>query len=295
MQLLQVENAPVRMVLVELLTGIQGKRASEALALRALFDLSPEVRKAAVKNGLANRPMGEYLDVLLEGFRYPWAAAAVHAANAVLDLKDAGVKAEGLLPGLVELLNEPNPQLPFVLETERKPGQIQKILAVRELVRINHMSNCMVCHAPSSSTGDLVRGRVPIPNEDPPPLYYAERNGSFFIRADITFLRQDFSVVQPMAQPGKWPGEQRFDYMARVRPVFNKEKMKFEALKREDKLPLTSPQRDALLFTLRNLTNKDLGTTYEDWKPLIKGLPVKALPRPSFEDLKPVIKAPPGS
>jgi hypothetical protein len=36
-------------------------------------------------------------------------------------------------------------------------------------------------------------------------------------------------------QTGKWPGEHRFDYIARIRPVFAKERMKFKALKREEK------------------------------------------------------------
>jgi hypothetical protein len=284
MQLLQVENAPIRSLLVDLLKNIQGKEASEALALRALFDLSPQVRKSAVE-ALAERPAEEYQPILLQGFRYPWPAAAIHAANALMEL---GIKEKSLVPGLVELLKEPNPRLPFVVEVEKKPGDVQKVLAVRELVRINHMSNCIVCHASSSSTKDMVRGRVPIPNEDPPPLYYAEQSGMLFVRADTTFLKQDFSVMQPVARSGKWPGDQRFDYLTRVRPVSAKEKLQFEALQKEDKLPPTFVQKEAILFALRELTGKNPGTSYEDWKPLLKTIEKQ----PVSEDLKPISKQP---
>jgi HEAT repeat protein len=118
---------PIRSLLVDLLKNIQGKEATEALALRALFDLSPQVRKSAVE-ALADRPAEEYQPILLQGFRYPWPAAAIHAANALMEL---GIKEKSLVPGLVELLKEPNPRLPFTVEVEKKPGEVQKVLAVR--------------------------------------------------------------------------------------------------------------------------------------------------------------------
>src|SRR5262249_13168135 len=163
---LQAENAPIRSVMVDLLANIEGKSASIALAQRALFDLSPEVRQKAVE-ALAARPPEHFRQVLLDGFRYPWPAVAGHAAEAIvaLRLKDRA-------PALVDLLKERAPRLPVPVETKKgkEPAYI-----VRELVRMNHLCNCMVCHAPSQSKEDLVRGRVPVPGEDPPPLYYAER------------------------------------------------------------------------------------------------------------------------
>jgi hypothetical protein len=278
-QLLQVENEPVRLVLVKLLSKIDGPVASEALALRALFDLSPEVRTNAVE-ALADRPPQEYQKTLLEGFRYPWPAVGRHAANAVLELTKPND--QRMLTTMVDLLKQPDPRVPFTIEMEKK-GKPEKILAVRELVRINHMSNCALCHAPSTSKADLVRGRVPVPGEDPPPLYYAEQTGSLFIRADITFIQQDFSVMQPVAQPGKWPGQQRFDFLTRVRPLMNKELKEIakQDEKTLDKIPSFS-QKKSLLFTLRNLTGKDLGKTYDDWKPILQGQ----------ELTKPIIKTP---
>lgn len=276
MQLLQVENAPVRSVLVELLKGIEGKEASEALAQRALFDLSPQVRATAVQ-ALANRPLEEYRHVLLAAFRYPWPAPAVHAANALMVMKDRVVKDKRLLPALVALLKEPDPRLPFPVEVETKKGDKKTVWAMRGLVRINHMSNCLLCHAPSTSKKDMVRGRVPIPNENPPPLYYAEQSGQLFARADTTFLRQDFSVIQPVARSGKWPGDQRFDYMVSIRSLSEKEKMEFEKMQKENKIPATFAQKESLLFMLRAVTGKNPGSSYEGWEPLLKTASGKAV------------------
>jgi hypothetical protein len=58
------------------------------------------------------------------------------------------------------------------------------------MVRINHMSNCMVCHAPSFAKNDLVRGLVSMPGKHPPPPYYTADSGNF-ARANTTFIFQD--------------------------------------------------------------------------------------------------------
>ena len=44
----------------------------------------------------------------------------------------------------------------------RSPGRGQ-LSFVQELVRVNHLANCLLCHAPSFQRGDLVRGAVPTP------------------------------------------------------------------------------------------------------------------------------------
>ena len=49
------EAAPVRRLLVELLAEIPGKQATAALAQRAVFDLSPEVRRAAAAAALREK------------------------------------------------------------------------------------------------------------------------------------------------------------------------------------------------------------------------------------------------
>jgi hypothetical protein len=260
MQMLQTENTEIRSFLVKRLSQIEGKDATFALAQRAVFDLSPEVREEAVA-ALEKRDHKHFEQFLIDSLRSPWPPAAQHAAEVIvaLKLKDA-------VTGMVKILKEPDPKLPFPSEGKNH--------AVREMVRINHLSNCMLCHAISTSQEDLVRGRVPTPGEEMPPLYYAERSG-LFVRADITFIRQDFSVVQPVANPVKWPGQQRFDYLIRTRNATPTEVKLLKGLEKEGKLTAGYPQRDAVLFALREVTGKDLGSSIKAWDELLGGVEKK--------------------
>lgn len=242
-QMMQAEPTAVRLLLVGMLAKIEGKEASIALAKRAIFDLSPEVRARAVR-ALAARPADEYTPVLYDGFRYPWPAAADHAAEAVVELKR-----NDMVPGLVKLLQEPSPTMPVKVEGG---------YTVQEVVRINHLCNCMLCHAPSLEKGDLVRRSVPIPGET--ITVYYDRSGSLFVRADLTYLRQDFSVTQPVVKPDKWPAEQRYDYLVRTRPLSKTEQEAFEKLEKENKVPQNYPQQVSIAFALQELTGRDRGT-----------------------------------
>lgn len=255
LQLLQAENKPLRLVLVELLSLIKDKRASAALAIRAIVDLSPEVRAAAIV-ALKERPAEEYRGLLLAGLRYPWPAAADHAAEALAALGD-----QGAISTLVKFLEEPDPSFPFTIGEGKQPK-----LVVRELVCVNHLANCVLCHAPSFSRNEPVRGAVPTPGQPLPapattPQYYEQ--GGTFVRADITYLRQDFSVMQTVAIPGAWPSNQRYDYLLRIRRLTPRELKLYNQMK--ENIP-AGPQRDAVLFALRELTGKDLGTTAAEWR-----------------------------
>lgn len=265
MQLMQAESEPVRSLLIEFLADIDGKEATAAIAQRAIFDLSSAIREKAVA-ALAKRTDRDYWPVLADGLRYPWAPAADHAAEAI-----AALRVESRLSDLVDLLKEPDPNITF---TEGKRTM------VREVVRLNHMSNCLVCHAPSQSTSQLLRGRVPSPGEAPPPLYYRDTKG-VFVRADVSYLRQDFSVVQPVLKAGKWPGHQRYDYFVLKRPATFAESEKGlksgftprTDLPDESKLTsnvATYPQRDAVLFALKEITKADAGKSYDQWAKYLK-------------------------
>jgi HEAT repeat protein len=263
LQLLQAEGKPVRLVLVELLAKIDHKRATEALAMRALCDLSFDVREAAVR-ALAGRPREDYRDLLLAGLRYPWLPLQAHAAEALVALGH-----QDAVPQLVEMLKETPGTQPFTVTDAKK----KEVLMVRELVRVNHLANCVLCHAPSFDRGDLVRGAVPTPGQALPapvttPQYY-DRGGSF-VRADVTYLRQDFSVVQTVDNPGKWPANQRYDYLTRLRPLTKQEVQRYELLKKE--LPLAR-LREPLAFALRELTGKDGGTDSDRWLALLSPKP----------------------
>jgi hypothetical protein len=87
------------------------------------------------------------------------------------------------------------------------------------------------------------------------------------IRGDITFLRQDFTVRQPVGTVRPLQGtnavrRQRFDYVLRTRILSRKQ---FEVLEKMVADRPSYPQRDAVLFALRELTGKDAGPTTEAW------------------------------
>jgi sugar lactone lactonase YvrE len=256
-QLLMAENEAIRDVLVDQLTHIEGKQSSVALAKRALFDLNPDIRKEALES-LNKRPVEEFRQTLLDGFRHPWPAVAEHAAEALIAL---GLKES--VGSLLALLDLPDPTEPYA-----KPGH--EDLYVREMVRINHLRNCQLCHAPARDLNDRVRGRVPSPDQPlPPPFsrqYYADTSGSF-VRADITYLQQDFSVPLPVKNPGPWPAAQRYDFLVRERPATAAET---RAARSSESCP-TGEHHQAIFFALRELTSKDPGPTAADWKRLFLG------------------------
>jgi sugar lactone lactonase YvrE len=258
-QLLMAEHEAVREVLVDQLARIEGKKASEALAQRALFDLHPRVRERALKE-LAKRPAPEYRDVLLAAFQHPWPPVAEHAAEAL-----ATLKMKETVPTLLAMLDMPDPQSP-----RKDPN---RGMMVKEMVRVNHLLNCLMCHAPALSNDDKVRGRIPPTNQPLPPpssrAYYADTRG-LFVRADITYLRQDFSVPLPVKNHGVWPEVQRFDFLVRERSANHQDLA--EAAKRSLQ---PSEQHRSLFFALRELTGVDPGPTAQDWKRLYQKSSIK--------------------
>ncbi len=249
LQMLQGEGAPARKELIEVLALMNDKRAARALAVRAMVDFSPEVRRTAVQRLLdQKRPVEEYRDLLIAGLRYPWLPVQQHAAEALVALADKGATSQ-----LVELLDEPPPTVPF------GTGDKQNALLRREVVRVNHLMNCLLCHPPSFSAKDLVRGAIPTPNKAVGSAAGSYAGAEHFVRADVTYLRQDFSVFQPVARPFKdWPSHQRYDYLVRIRRATPTEAR--EAEKKKDDV------RGPVLFALRKLTGKDLGPESAKWR-----------------------------
>jgi HEAT repeat protein len=76
------------------------------------------------------------------------------------------------------------------------------------------------------------------------------------VSAANTYLRQDFSAVQPVPNPGQWPQYQRFDFLVAVQPV---RKAEGSVAGEPD------PFRAAVLFALRELSGQNLGDTAADW------------------------------
>jgi HEAT repeat protein len=271
LQILMHEDAPIRGLLVELLAQIPEKAATEALAQRAVFDLDADVRGAAIA-ALRSRSGEVFRSVFIKAMRYPWPPAADHAAEALVALADRGA-----VPDLVASLQGDDPGVPRALSNGR--------MVVQEMVRTNHLANCMLCHPPSVNGAEAVLAVDPVhvtptditvtsvssgPRSYPYPgstQVTTDPSRELLIRADITFLRQDFSVQQPVLQaaPGSPPVRVRFDYLVQRREATKTERDRARSRSGEHD---NYPQRESVLFALRELTGKDAGTTAAAWQDL---------------------------
>lgn len=238
--------------------------ATKMLAKAAIFDPSGDVRNIAIKS-LKERPREQYTDVLLSGLRYPMAAVARRASVAMilLDRKD-------LLPSLVDFLGEAAPGDPVEATVNDR-----KACTVQEVVRINHHRNCLLCHAPAQ-TGNVeeVPGLIPSPGSPFPPTtreYYgsAFTRGEPVVRADTTYLRQDFSVMMPVENAAPWPDLQRFDFLVRTRVVEGNELAALQARVRQRAADFLSENHQAAVRVLRELTGQDAAPTQDAWRRVI--------------------------
>ena len=110
------------------------------------------------RKALGKRPAKETDALLFAGLRYPWPVVAKNAAAVIVALKRTD-----LVPRLVDFLDEPDPRAPFVTTSGGKESK-----AVRELVRIDHSRNCLLCHAPGNTpdvkgSADVVLAPMPLP------------------------------------------------------------------------------------------------------------------------------------
>jgi hypothetical protein len=268
MQILAVEAPEYRdMIALSLQSRPIGDDASIAALVRlAIFDPDPKVR-ATASCGLRCEPMEKWAPKLLEGFRYPWPIVAERTAEALVAIDRPDV-----LPRVVDLLDQPDPAMPF----ERQEGD-KKVLAVREVVKLNHHQSCVVCHATAArqdfrTLSGLV-ARVPDPEQAMPPmnsrLYYDSR-AEEVVRADETYLRQDFSVMREVADSGKWPKMQRFDYVVRARTLTPDQADAIRNAPPPLDGEVVSPHRRAVLFALSKLTSTYVGASADDWRPVIE-------------------------
>ncbi len=264
-QLLMAQDAPTRGLLVELLAAIPQPAATKALVQRAVYDLNPDVRDRAAE-ALRGRDPETWRPLLLKAFNYPWAPPADFAAEALVKLKDTGAVSE-----LITKLRDPHPGRPSITPDRR--------VVIREVVKINHEHSCMICHAPAVRGDEPVIGLDPVNTRPANPFAtgpgYQERKNPVtaaaataaaavgkqripnWVRADVTFLRQDFSVTFPLPLPNP---PVRFDYVVRTRPLDGAEWKRWKGTPEVD-----NPQREAILFALRELTGQDYGSTTDRW------------------------------
>jgi hypothetical protein len=273
MQMLAPEDPALRRGLVKYLAGLKHAEATRALARLAVFSFDESVRRSAV-DALRDRSKADSADVLLAGLQYPWPAVADNAGAAMTRLgrKD-------LVPRLVASLDEPEPRAPAEREVNGK-----KTLAVRELVRLNHHQNCLLCHAPGNTpdvelnamgrSTNIVTGPVPSPGQpfnSPSRGYDPNASPDVLVRADVTYLRQDFSLLQAVKDADPWPEMQRFDYLVRTRAVTAEEARQYRQWLQEQGPGYLAPSHRAAVTALRALTGRDAPEpTAKAWRKVLE-------------------------
>jgi hypothetical protein len=268
MQVLAPEDARIHLGLVEYLGGVMHIDATRALAKLAIFSQEREVRDAAVA-ALKLRDRKDYSKILSAGLQYPWPAVAEWSSRAIAELK-----CEELIPQLIEVLEKPDPRAP---QTQQREDQ--QVSVVRELVRLNHHHNCLLCHAPGPRTGSSTEdaappkgltAQVPVPTESLDGYNRFSRNPDILVRIDVTYLRQDFSIKLPVADAKPWPDEQRYDFLVRTREVTDEEARTLQKLLDASQVSGVTPYRRAAHSALRALTGMDAGPTAAAWRWLTK-------------------------
>jgi len=210
---------------------------------------------------LEKRGAAEIKAQLVQGLRYPWPEVAKNAAQAMVSLKTTD-----LIPDLVQSLDQPDPRLPVIKTIKGK-----QVPVIREVVRINHLRNCQLCHPPGNTQdvkpGEILTGAVPNPGETLSPSFYESRSPDILVRADVTYLRPDFSRMQKVPDASPWPQMQRFDFLVRNRTLSEAEAKTYKA--EIAKLEKNSPYRQAVLEALRALTGRDAEPTAAAWRKVL--------------------------
>jgi hypothetical protein len=261
MQILVAEPIPIQKEMVQYLSDVQQEEATRALTCLAVFPFDDQIRHAALQ-ALKKRDTRGSTDLLRQGLRYPYPVVAKNAAEAVVQLKRTD-----LVPDLVAFLDEPDPLAPRV---EARPAGGQTWV-VRELVRINHHRNCQLCHAPGN-TEDVPRGLtgpVPTPGDLLPAgalEYYESRIPDLLVRADVTYLRQDFTQLLPVENAAPWPELQRYDFLVRSRELTPEEAAAYQGVQKRREPGYLSPNHRAALTALQQLTGRQCAPTAQAWR-----------------------------
>ena len=139
MQVLGHEDGKTRLDLAKYLDTLPGADATRALARLAIFSAEADIRAAAV-SVLKARPQGLH--------RSPAVRLELSVARCRRPCKRRAAKLarKELVPQLIDVLERPDPRTPQTREVDGK-----KATVVRELVRVNHHHNCLLCHAPMTA------------------------------------------------------------------------------------------------------------------------------------------------
>ncbi len=89
------------------------------------------------------------------------------------------------------------------------------------------------------------------------------------MRIDVTYLRQDFSIFQAVADANPWPEMQRFDFLVRTRTLTDEEVTAYREKLANREPGRLSPYQRAALAALRELSGRDAEPSAEAWRKLL--------------------------
>ncbi len=73
----------------------------------------------------------------------------------------------------------------------------------------------------------------------------------------------------PVKDPGKWPQQQRFDFLVRQRELSADEVAHLKPSEAAA-MPALYPQRESVLWALRELTGTNGGSLSESWRTVLR-------------------------
>jgi hypothetical protein len=272
MQMFAPKPAFFRAGLVRYLATVGHVDATHALARLALFPPEPAVHQAAIE-GLKGRPTRDYAKTLLQGLRYPLPSVSTRAADALVKLQ-----CKDVLSDLVNVLEQPDPRAPVKQKIAGK-----EVATVRELVRVNHNRNCLLCHAPANTDGmpqDVLTAAVPLPDraQSSRPYYGPNLSPDIFVRTDVTYLRQDFAMMMRVEKADPWPEMQRFDFLVRTRVLSAAEAAECDEQIAKQGTPSSHVAAQHALRELSGRTPAE--STARAWRLMLKLPPQKKMSEP---------------
>ncbi len=164
---------------------------------------------------------------MLDGFDHPWPAVADHAAEAIvaLQMKDT-------VPDLARLLTIRDPGAPYTKPGKRLVRLRQGVGACQSLAKLPRFVTppsfrteggfCRHMARPDEQEREIRGGAGLLQGQS--QIKKATIRG-IFVHADVTYLTQDFSRMLPVADPGKGPAVQRFDFFVRERLATERDHM----------------------------------------------------------------------
>jgi hypothetical protein len=153
---------------------------------------------------------------------------------------------------------------------------------VRELVKLNHHHNCLLCHAPGANhhldpdspnnvQQEPLTAAIAVPGESlpAPSQGYRAQPHDLVVRLDVTYLRQDFSLMLHVPDAHPWPALQRFDFLVRSRVLSESDAAVYQEKLAKQGPGAVTPYERAILSALRELTGRDTEPTAAAWRKVL--------------------------